>query len=776
MEQKRPRSREKNVTGQGLGVNKRGSGLGTGPVGKGTAGSFSSSSSKAPKRAIGGGSLGIIVILVIFFLTRGSGGGVSSLGQAQGAPEGLGTSQTQTNVTAQSSGGSEVDSTVAQGAREKRTNILGSGNDVATIMVYMCGTDLESKSGMATADLNEMLGATISDKINLIVYTGGCKQWKNNMISSQVNQIYLVKDGKLVCLEDNMGSKAMTNPATLTEFINYCTKNYPANRNDLIFWDHGGGSLSGYGYDEKNASSGSMTLAGINTALANAGTYFDFIGFDACLMATLENGLMLEPYADYMIASEETEPGVGWYYTNWLTAFSKNTSLPTIQIGKNIVDDFVDVCNQKCYGQKTTLSVVDLCELKATVPDKLTDFAKTTNELIKNEQYKLVSDARGSSREFAQSSKIDQIDFVNFCNNLNTEESKALADAMLSAVKYNRTATCITQANGLSVYFPYKKAGNVRNAVSTYQAIGMDNEYSKCIQEFAGLEASGQISAGGSSSPMPSLLGSLLGGSASGGSSDMISSMIGGLLSGSTSGSAFGLDSSVVDLLSGRALSTEETAEYISNNYFNPEALVFTKGDDDKYRIKLSEDQWDLVTQIELNVFVDDGEGYIDLGLDNTYDFDDEGNLIADYDNTWIAINNQPVAYYLLDVVEDGDDYVISGVVPCMLNGERAELILNFDQDNPNGYIAGAKYVYTDGQTDTTAKNLTEVGSGDQVDFICDYYSYDGEYQDSYYLGETMTLTDDNVISNVELSDKPARVTYKFTDIYQASYWTPVLP
>ena len=126
----------------------------------------------------------------------------------------------------------------------------------------------------------------------------------------------------------------MTDPKTLTEFIQYCKKNFPANRNDLILWDHGGGSISGYGYDEIHKKSGSMTLAGIHTALENAKTSFDFIGFDACLMATAENALMLNPYADYLIASEETEPGVGWYYTNWLSELGKNTSMPTIEIGK----------------------------------------------------------------------------------------------------------------------------------------------------------------------------------------------------------------------------------------------------------------------------------------------------------------------------------------------------------------------------------------------------------------------------------------------------------
>lgn len=42
---------------------------------------------------------------------------------------------------------------------------------------------------------------------------------------------------------------------------------------------------------------------------------FAFIGFDACLMATVETANMLVPHADYMFASEETEPGYGWDYT-----------------------------------------------------------------------------------------------------------------------------------------------------------------------------------------------------------------------------------------------------------------------------------------------------------------------------------------------------------------------------------------------------------------------------------------------------------------------------
>lgn len=36
---------------------------------------------------------------------------------------------------------------------------------------------------------------------------------------------------------------------------------------------------------------------------------FEFIGFDACLMSTLEVANQMVPYARYLYASEEYEPG-----------------------------------------------------------------------------------------------------------------------------------------------------------------------------------------------------------------------------------------------------------------------------------------------------------------------------------------------------------------------------------------------------------------------------------------------------------------------------------
>lgn len=803
MEKDRPVSREKNVSEGSKGVHRRGDGLGIGQVGNGKIGNILGGGSSKPAHPEGprpgdsghsaphpggpghngphpggpghserphpvakprpngptspaqtgscGGTLfkWILIIAIIVIVCVYVFGDDTDTSTTDSSTV---TTTTVTEHTSLDTPMGTIDNTVAEGSRSKYTTILGNGEDTVTLMVYMCGTDLESKYGMATNDLNEMMAATISDKINLIVYTGGCTQWKNSTVSSSTNQIYQIKNGQMILIEDNLGSVSMTDPATLTGFIQYCSGNFPANRYELILWDHGGGSVSGYGYDQKFSNYGSMNLAGIKTALNNGGVKFDFVGFDACLMATLENGLMLADYADYMIASEETEPGVGWYYTNWLTALSNDTSISTVELGSKIVDDFVSVCAKDAYGQMTTLSVVDLAELSNTVPDRLRAFSTTTADMIQNNNYQQIANARSGAREFAKSSKIDQVDIINLAQKIGTTEATELADAVSGAVKYNRTSSNMTNAYGVSVYFPFRKLANVDSALQTYNAIGMDSEYSRCIREYAALEVDGQSAANENSYGLGSLF-SLFGISSSGDWE-------------SWDDRAF---------FTGREMSIADGKEYVSSHSFDASALKWTEDSEGNKVIALTDSQWELITDVELSMFVDDGTGYVDMGLDNLYEFNENGDLIASTDKTWIAINNQPVAYYYMYSESDGDDYSITGYVPAMLNGERVKLILNFTDEEPKGYIAGAMTDYSKSDISVEAKNICELTEGDKLEFICDYYSYDGEFEDSYYLGEPMTVTANMQISNVSVGDNEVRVMYCFTDIYNNNYWSEVL-
>jgi len=70
------------------------------------------------------------------------------------------------------------------------------------------------------------------------------------------------------------------------------------------------------------------------------------------------------------------------------------------------------------------------------------------------------------------------------------------------------------------------------------------------------------------------------------------------------------------------------------------------------------------------------------------------------------------------------------------------------------------------------AKTMDPVVDGDTLDFICDYYSYEGEYLDSYMLGDQMIVDGELEISDVYVDEEAANLTYLFTDIYNQQYWT----
>ena len=689
---------------------------------------------------------------------------------------------------------------VAADARARFFTPLGGGRDNVTVMIYMCGTDLESKYGMATSDLSEMTKAKISDKINVIVETGGAKTWKNNVVSSSVNQVYRVQSGGLERLEKNFGSAAMTDPDNLAKFIGYCAQNYPANRNILILWDHGGGSISGYGYDEKSGGRSSMTLPQIDQALSDAGVNFDWIGYDACLMSTLETALVSAGYADYLIASEEVEPGTGWYYTDWLNALSRNTSVSTESLGKTIVDSYVSACRQKSNSAQVTLAMTDLVELESKLPAVFRDFSVSTNEMIEGDGYRQVSNARAGARQFAQSTRINQVDLTDLALRIGSEEGKALARTIQDCVKYN--GTTITKCYGLSIYFPYESMSSVPSAVNTYDSLGLDEEYAKVIKSFASVEYGGQLggsasqsydgfgSFGGYGDLLESLFGSYsYAGSSAYGSSPYGSSSPAGALSGSYSNgygqSAAGYSVDLGDLIglfsafSGRSMPADlnwvdtkliaSSAERMANNFLDP-ARIAVSYKNERPVLELTDEEWAKVQTVELNIFADDGEGYIDLGFDNVFEFDGDA-LVLEHDGTVLTLNGQLVAYYLVsDTLNPDGSWTTIGRIPALLNGDLVNLQVVFNDENPYGTVTGAYPFYEKGETETAPKGLIPIQYGDKLIFVCDYYGYDGSYQSSHLLNSGFTVTSPLVLSNTYLTNKYIP-SYRITDLYGNHYW-----
>lgn len=761
----------------------------------------------APRRNGGGGLIRIIllVVLVLFIMNMlGMCGrrssedygsqGYSNTPHTTAAPASSGSNTTsmsghwnQPSTTYTDANQNSVSTAVASGARDKFTKLKGSGNDRVTMLVYMCGTDLETNYGMATSDLNEMLYATASDKINILVETGGTKRWQNSVIANTTNQRWIIQNRTITALDKKVGHKAMTDPATLSDFIRWGASNYPADRYILVLWDHGGGSISGYAHDELYPN-GTMTADEISKALKDGGIKFDIVGFDACLMANMETAMAVEPYADYLLASEETEPGTGWYYTDWLSKLAGNTSAPTTDLGKFIIDDFINASYQSSSRDRTTLSLIDLAEFSGTVPYIFSNFAQEMMTTINSEDFRTVSNARSVTREFAESTKIDQIDLIHFCKNLNTAKASALADSLQSCVKYNRCNN-VTNAYGMSIYFPYARASQVQNAVQVYENLGMDRNYTSAVRSYATMAASGQVVNGYNSNTLFDILG---GGSSYSDYSTGYepSDLLGLLLGGGSSGTYYddsytnsygsgysGNGFSILDLFGDSSVADDSTYDIFSQLYgrahVDTKNLVLSTNEYGQNVLNLPQSDWDNIQDIKLNVWIDDGEGYIDLGMDSTYEFDDNGGLVTEFNGHWVGINDQAVAYFETHQEYISDtDYNYGGYIPVLYNGERADIIVEFTPDSPNGSILGIRKVYEDGMN---GKGYIEMQDGDTIDFLCDYYDYQGNFKDTYYLGDQLVVSGDLEMTYDELVDVKALYSFRLTDIYKANMWTPVL-
>ena len=197
-------------------------------------------------------------------------------------------------------------------------------------------------------------------------------------ISNSVSQRYVTNNGELELVDEfelcNMGD-----PNTLADFVSWGVENYPAKRMGLVFWNHGGGSISGVCFDEMNDSD-SLSLREIDSALNSVygqmSDKFEFIGFDACLMSTLETANIIAPYARYMFASEETEPGGGWNYTDIMDFLAENPDASGAQLGEMQCKSYYQHCIDNGDPDGVTFAITDLSKINGL----LTAFDATRSE------------------------------------------------------------------------------------------------------------------------------------------------------------------------------------------------------------------------------------------------------------------------------------------------------------------------------------------------------------------------------------------------------------
>ena len=365
---------------------------------------------------------------------------------------------------------------LADGEDGENTVLAALSKKDYTVMVYIVGSNLESRYGAATNDIAEMKQSGLDyEKANLLVYTGGSRRWVSNIPSTRNSVLDMSKDISEDPSEDGAErivagtevSADMGTSQTLTEFINYCTAYYPAEHYGLVLWDHGGGPLWGYGSDELFQND-SLLLEELRSAMdgtqfgpgATAAAKLDWVGFDACLMGTLENAKLWKDYASYLVGSEELEPGRGWDY-RFLGILNETDDAGEVVSG--IVDSYgkyYEENRSQFFDPDVTLAALDLSKTDEVIGAADVLF-EAMQKGISGGLYAQINQARSRAKAFglsaAQSKEdaydmIDLRDFAVKAGELFPEESGKLTEAVDSMVV--RTSSNVEGAGGVSVYLP----------------------------------------------------------------------------------------------------------------------------------------------------------------------------------------------------------------------------------------------------------------------------------------------------------------------------------
>jgi hypothetical protein len=366
-----------------------------------------------------------------------------------------------------------------------------------TWLVYMAGDNNLEDAGKE--DLKEMQAVGSTGKVNVLV-----------QFDTEENQTtrYRVDKGKLTTLQTMHGVNC-GDPKVLRDFAAWGASQYPAKHYLVDVWNHGGGWENlppDFDYDAIRAAKPfagaklkrvkralfKTTIDRIHTmapkyraiavdcgshdyldnqelhkALAKVlpgGQPLDILGCDACLMNMLEIGYEMQDTANYMVGSEETEPGSGWPYADILAVLAAKPTMTPVALAKQIATAYGRWYRKNgdpMSDQAATQSTLDLGSIK-TVADAVNGLAKAMIQDMKKSAG-AISLSRDKVLKFETP---EYVDLGDLCDQLQMratnpaikQAAKGVRQAMKTFVIANATwGPTVSRATGVSIYFPHKE-------------------------------------------------------------------------------------------------------------------------------------------------------------------------------------------------------------------------------------------------------------------------------------------------------------------------------
>ena len=598
-----------------------------------------------------------------------------------------------------------------------------------TIYWYLCGTDLESKGGAATADVAELLQTPLPPNVRVVIQTGGAVQWKNSFFNEHGIGRYLYDSNGLHIIEA-LPDADMGDPATLTDFLRFGREKYPAEREAVIFWDHGGGSAAGICLDERTGHM--LSLDDLRQSFAAScpadadNPPFEFVGFDACLMASVDTAVSLQGFTRYMIASEEVEPANGWDYTGWSSALVADPGMSTANLGRVICDSYLAGCENYRSSGAATLSVIDMKKVPAL--EKAYDaFGREAFQAASRKPVSFfslfsrksagVENYGGNTREQGYANMMDLGGMARESRMELPGTAASLENAVADAVTYKVHGPYRSAGSGVSAYYSYN--GNPQH-FQRYASLSEPPLSIKCLYYY---QLFGEIPEQGK--PF------LNGGTASQAA----------LVKPAAPKKLFKLDSM--------------------------EDLPVAVDKDGTAFVKLTQEQMDNLSSVHFQFLYMDLKANMMLYLGSDADIDgnwDTGVFKDNFQGNWPALDGHPV---YIEIMRDGEDYNLYSI-PIKLNGEACNLQVAYNFADKSYHILGARKAAM--ENGAVQKGLIQLKSGDQVTTIHYKMSLDDGGEDvTEYEADTFTLGSDPKITDEPIGDGQFGYCFEFVDPNQDS-------
>jgi hypothetical protein len=601
---------------------------------------------------------------------------------------------------------------------DEETQSIADEPDTWVIYWYLCGSDLETNGGAATADLLELLEVTLPENVKVVIETGGASVWQNDTVNANYIERYLYDSNGFTLLEQ-LPLADMGDPNTLADFLYFAGSNYPAEKQMVLFWNHGGGSVTGVAFDELYGYD-SLTLSEMYQAfnatytLSEQDPPFEVIGFDACLMATLDTAYTFSDIGKYLVASEETEPGNGWYYSGFMGALAENPEMNGAELGQVICDTYVDGCELAETQDSITLSVTDLSKAGALVTayDNIgrealsyacvdpTFFAEFGRSAANAENY------GGNTDEQGYTNMVDLGDLVRKSEGILPEYSDAVLSALDECVIYKVNGPYRQQATGLSCYYSYNGDEQDYEAFASISP----SEAFKYLYEY---ELSGELPEDG------------------------------------------------MEYISDMQITELQTIPTIADLGLDDAALTV---DDEGYAVlNIGPEAANALTGVYFELF------YVDYESDTMLLLGRDDDIYADWDNgvfqdnfrgVWGTIDGH---FVYMELNEQGENYNLYNV-PILLNGESYNLCVAYSFTDSAYYILGASKPLN--ETGMADKQLRQLVEGDVITTLMYMMPISGDSVELTEVeSETFTVTADTVFEEADMGDGTFIMVFEMTDI-----------